>query len=401
MTKTAKKRGSPHGQPVVRMIPKPPVDLIEEEIIDGEPSEDEIEDSNKLEELRSRFGGRQYTVRVERYNDDTSEMEIVDRFAFDTFDPFVLAKKYGGGRFVCTLFNDKSKYVEGGRFHYNFAKPKDEHGRPANPLADPMMQMFIQKMEANQAMMMKVFETAITGRPQQPIQELVAALKGMQDLSPKQEKENPLKMLKEVLEIKNILKDSDEGDGDEKGGMSGVMADLLKAAQVLMETKKLPPPGPGAQPPIGPRKLPANSLGGLPVLRVVDPPPQKEASVVTSPAVAKILFYVPQFVEAGQNNEDPSKWAGILLDILEVQVVPLLVKQYQGLIDEDGIWELLLKAAESEERVNKIFEAAPALDPYREWVVKVIQAAVKDFDGHDDPEPMNGLDTTANGDIVK
>lgn len=339
---------------------------------------EENEDQEKLEELQQAFGGKQYYFRIERLNEQSNDMEIVDRVYLDNFDPFVLAKKYGGGRFVCSLLNEKGHYVKGGRFHFNFAKVQAE-ARPASPLQDPTMAMFIEQMKNQQAMLLEILKASMGTEKQTDIDKLLNGLKTLQDLNPKDKEPNTMKQLSEMIALQAQLKDL-SGD-DEKG--SSIMSEVKEALKLLMEARGAVKPSMIPQQPRSARVL---NTSNMPIVSPKEPVPVKQYS----PAVNKILFYIPKFEEAAAVGASPEKWASFLVDILDNEVIPELVIQYHGFADEDGIWERLISSAQDEEKINKIFEVAPSLDAYRPWVLSVILAAIAQVSEDEVPEPMNG-----------
>lgn len=355
------------------------------------------EDQKKLEEFQSQFGGQQYYVRVEKYNTQENEFEIVDKIFFDTFDSYTLGKKYGGGRFMCTLLDSKGRYVAGGRFHFNFAKaaePEKNSPVASDPMQNPMILMILENMRADKAAMMELMKTMATGEKQTPIDQLVNALKGLHDMNPKEKSENPMKSLKELLEVQALL--SDRGD-DDKGGGTGIVSEIMEALKALNATKQVAlPPGSTVQPPRLAPQTRIMSTGGTPILERPSAPPLKEEKVVNQdPIYRKLAPHIPQFVEAATDNAPPEKWASYLVEVLDTQIVPMLVKQYSMFgVDEDDIWEKLLTAAESQDTINKIYEFAPELAPYADWVNAVIAASVASF--NEEPAATNGL----NGDVV-
>ncbi len=382
-----RKRMDPVGSPPRKLI-KLPEETIDPEEMELEPSQDEIEDAQKLDEFRQQYGGNEYTVRVQRYNEESSEMEIVDRFDFDTFDPYILGKKYGGGKFVCTLFNDKGRYVQGGRFRYNFAKPKEvEEKKTVDPLENPAIQLFIETSKAQSAMLSDLLKASLTSEKSTDIDKLVGALKGLHDMNPPGQKDNPMKSLKELLELQNLIQGTVAKDEDEKG--PGFMSEIVDALKYLNQSKNIPLPARGLSSPgpLQPRVISPGVAG--PLIRSPQPAIKEEVKEM-NPAIDVAVRYAPEFEKAALNNEDPEKWAAFLIDVLELQIVPALVKHYDGFVDSEGVWDRLLDAADDEEKILMIYEFAPTLQLHHEWVKKVIQAAKKQFDEPDVTASKNG-----------
>lgn len=364
------------GAPVRVLVPPPKKDEVSFEEIEQGPSDQEIKDEEKLQDFQEQFGEDDYTIRIQKYNDEERELEYVDKVRLNGFDPFVLGKRFGGGRYVCTLFNDKGKYVEGGRFHFKFAKPSIEEKKEISPFQDPAVLMVIEQTKQTQAMLMEILKTSLTGEKQTPVAELIQGLKGLSELSPKEKTESPFKIVKEIMEIQNYLRDSGE-ESNEKS--SGILSEVLQALKTMGQMRVLPnmnqPQRPVSR---------INPQGSTVITRTEEP--IKEVTKEVNPILENLNNFIPSFTAAAKNGEDPEKWAQFLLDIVDLQVVPLLVKQYGPFIDEDQVWEKLIAASENESEVNKIYQFAPDLEPYRDWVGRVLQAAVKLFDGDEEME---------------
>jgi|KBSSwiStaDraftv2_1062776.scaffolds.fasta_scaffold21569_3 hypothetical protein len=379
-----KKRMPAAGMPIRRLTTAPAGEEITVEDLENEPSEAEIQDAEQLNEFQSQFGGQRYTIRVQRYNEETSELEIIDRVLLDSFDPYFIGKKYGGGRFVCTLFNDKGKYVENGRLHFVFARQILVEEKKS-PMQDPMMLVFIEQMKSQISMLSDILKASLTSEKQTPIDQMVAALKGLHDMNPVK-KDDPFKNLKDLFEMQALIQSkSGRDDEDEKGGVRGVMSEIVEAAKILTQGRTLP----AARPP---------QFGGVPTISKPLPKKEDPLPVATNDDIVlkKLLVHVPSFEEAAEKQADPEKWASYLIDVLDTQIVPALVEKYMGFADEDTVWEKLIAASESEEKVAKIFDYAPSLGSHKEWVGKVIQAAVRQFDGDGEPEPPE-IPVTVNG----
>lgn len=385
-----RKKQNASGIPIKRIVPEPEPNIIGEDEVLREPTPEEIQDAEKLSELQSRFGGQQYKIRIEKYNKETSEMEIVDRVALDNFDPFLIGKLYKGGRFVCKLYNDKGKYVEGGYMTFNFAEKKEEE-KPSSPLQDPLVLLFIENLKSQLAQQMELLKAVMTGEKQSPISEIIGAVKGIHDMAPKDKQESPFKNLKELLELQALVKEStgDVESGDNKEGIKGIFSEAVEALKILNQTRGVP----------GPRALKPGLSGPLVIKRPPAPEPKPKEEIVSDPVLKKLLPHIPIFEEAASNSEPTEKWGGYLIDVLDTQVIPALLKRFDGMIDEDGIWERLIAASEDDSKIQKIYEYAPSLEPYRDWVLSIIKEAVKQFDanGDDLEEPEVSAGTTVNG----
>jgi hypothetical protein len=408
--KPPKKRAPATGMPIKRPIPLPEKEDIETEVelsqFEERLSRQAEKDQEKLEQFQEQFGGDDYYVRVEKYNAVDNEFEIVDKIAFDNFDPYILGKKYGGGRFTVTLMNSKSKYVEGGRFHFNFAKVAVEE-KPAviaapDPMSNPMVVMILENMRSDKAALMDLMKTLASGEKQSPVGEIIAAVKNINDMNPRPKEENSIKNLKDLMELQAII--AEASGGKETGG--GVVSEIMEALKVLKTSGTLTP----AAPPQTPVRRMIQS-GGTPIVTGAHAPPRgSDLGAVTNPEVKpavnedpimkKLSPHIPQFIEAAAENAPAEKWASYLIEILDIQIVPLLKKQYAIFkLSDDDIWEKLIAAGENQDVVNKIFDVVPDLAPYTEWVNAVIVDAIKQFDaeGSDvlDPDPVEV--TTVNG----
>lgn len=400
--KPLKKRAPATGMPIKRPIPLPEKEEIETEVelsqFEERLSRQAEKDQEKLERFQEQFGGDEYYVRVEKYNAVDNEFEIVDKIAFDNFDPYILGKKYGGGRFTCTLMNSKSKYVEGGRFHFNFAKgPVEEKVvalAPVDPMSNPMVIMILENMRSDKAALMDLMKTLASGEKQSPVSEIIAAVKNINDMNPKPKEENSMKNLKELLEIQAMLSDS-QGDKDSGGG---VVSEILEALKVLKTSGSLPTVSAPLTPPV--RRM--VSTGGTPIVNAAPKPVEEKSAVTEDPIMKKIAPHIPQFIEAASENAPPEKWASYLIEVLDTQIVPLLKKQYSIFkLSDDDVWEKLIAAGENQDVVAKIFEVVPDLAPYSDWVNSVIVDAIKQFDAEtggqaDLVDDSSGV-TTVNG----
>lgn len=368
------------------------------------------EEDKKLEEFQGMFSGRQYKIRIDRMNPTTHEFEWVDRVPLDGFDPFLLSKKFGGGRYRCIFLNDKGQYVQGGRAEYSFAQSvePDKVASPPNQETN-LVQVMLESQKQQTAMLMEILKGfmgagAAQQSKQSDITQLISALKSLKDMEPSREKDDTLKQLDAMLGFQLKMRDLTDGGDRDRGasGGGGLMSDIKDALKLLVESRNV------VLPPARPQTRPAPTPGAMPIIQ--RPPnvgaaaaggaapggmspgetKESETDMPDYPApIKRMLAYVPIFVEAAQEKGDLDHWAGFLVSVLSTQFVPGTVKQYHGLVDEDGVWERLIDAAGKPELVEKIFVYAPALADHREWVLAVIHTAVlmETNEGSDD-EPQ-------------
>lgn len=372
-------------------MPRKPKDVSEKEtkkkvfvreIIDTEEQDNleeiatDIETEEKLGQFRDLFTGKQYKIRVEKFNFETHEYELCEKALLDGFDPFNLRKKYGAGKYKCVLLNEQSRYVEGGSMYFSFAAPLEtEEKGSKSPFTDPSVMFFIQNLEKNQMLMLEMFKTAMTGKANEKdsLESLMGALGKLKELDPSAKSPSANKSLEELLGLFAKFQDLMGSKDEEKGGLMSdakeVLALLPQLAGALKPPMRpAPPPMRGARPAIG-------NNGGNEV----------------TPLQKKLSVYMPRFIEAAQSNEAIDPLANYLISILDTDMVPWFAKQYP-LVTEDTAWDWLINAGKSAEQTDKIFAFAPELAPYKSWVTQVIAQAVEileksdiDDDGPADP----------------
>ena len=172
------------------------------------PDMAEMEAAEKLGVFHDRFGEKDYKVRVELFNKDDNEFEIVDTVKLDGFDPFSNLKKYGGGRYRLSLLDDSGKYVKGGRMEVRIAKVAAEVDAP-KPQQDNGMTAMIAMLQAQNAQNVEILKAAL-GRPVSEakgpsLTELIAALAGIKNLSPKEA--DGMGGVKGTLELMKLVKE--------------------------------------------------------------------------------------------------------------------------------------------------------------------------------------------------
>lgn len=360
-------------------------DLLEEE---ESPSEEELEAEEKLSDFRARFTGKEFKIRIDRFNNEEGEWEWVDRIQWEGFDLFSVKKKYGPGRYRVILFDGDGKYIKGGRTEFRFAAPaKDETpAAPPNPLENPIVALMLQQAEKNTAMMMEVLKTTLPAQAaakSMDLPQVLDALAKMNSMVPKTDSSKSLlDSLNMIEKVRSLF-----GAGEEKDS-GGLLSEIKEAIALLPAIQTMSRMSPGAVPrPGGPAApmVPTVVTPGA----VIQPPPQERRSMDAT--TCSILFYVPKFVEAAKAGENVTQWGEYLYTVLETDIVPLLVKKYNGFINDEGVWERLLEAAEKPEEVEKIYTYAPELIPYKKWVSSVIASAYEFAQPHEEPEPSSAV----------
>lgn len=371
----------------------PTLEDMEEVELEEEPTEEELESSEKVADFQARFSGKQYKVRIERFNVTDAEWEWVAKLPLEGFEPFNVLPKYGGGKYKAVLIDDGGHYVKGGMMHFRFSAPLEVvPDKPKSALEDPAVVMLMESQKQQQLMLMEILKASLPGAQ-------AASQKGMDaaqvmDMFAKfsaltAPKENSMKSLMEMVGLWEKAKDAFTPDEKESGGIVSEIKEAIGALALLPQIRQMVPSGQplsGSVPPgrtITPRVI-------NPTSPVVMPKEDKmKKPVPVSPALQKALFYVPKIEDAARDNADTVKWADKLLDILDDEVVPALIAEYNGLPSEDSIYDRLLQAVKGDER-ESLFIHAPTLLPYKEWVYKVIDEAVRIVETPDIVEEPNG-----------
>lgn len=353
-----------------------------------EVDQEEAESVEKLNLFQSQFSGKAYKVRIEKYDRTDSTWEWCDRLPLEGFDPFTVAKKFGGGKYKCVLLDDGGRYVEKGRMEFVLATPPEPE-KPVlqaalSPLQDPTVQLLIESMKGQSVMLMELMKASLS-RPQEPrddLAKMIEAVKSLKGLSP--EEKDAGKSVRETIALALQLKELAGGDGGgEKGGILSEAMEALKLVTSLRGTAQV-------QPPSVPR----------PIVRQPAPfvAPVPEESSTMPKAVEEALFYVPKFANAALRGDDTEKWAEFLLDILDREIVPSLVDQYKTFgVTEEAAWEKLTQAAKSPEAVEKILLRAPSLRPHQAWVGSVIKKAAEIAENEGVETVAAGAETITDG----
>jgi hypothetical protein len=368
-----------HKRPAVE-IEEPEV---EETMTDLDlPTPEQMEDAQRLSDFQARFGGKDYKVRVDRYNKEDAEWEYATSCKLDGFDPFVsLQKSHGGGRFRLTLLDDAGRYVKGGRQEIRIAEPigkSEPEVVKVSPMQDPGVQAIIAMMQAQAAQNSDLLKTIISAQAtkpaEQPIAELVGALSKLQGLVPREG--DSMKGVKDALELltaaKGLLPEAKEAEAS--GGVLSEVLEAVKAGKELGFFDRYRQPPPQRLPPT-PGTVLAPS-GVVPLSR----PPLEATMPAVNPITEKVSSYIPLLVSWAKRNETVEDAGDFVVSELMSEVVPVVVANYHPLgltLNAETVLTHLLEKAKDPAEVERIFDFAPALAEYREWMLCVVAEAVR------------------------
>jgi hypothetical protein len=352
------------------VIEEPETAQIEEQIAEEKKIKEQIEIQEWVSEFQSRFTEQPYNVLIEKF--DNGEWSICRRYSLNTFDHEAIRAEFGGGKYRAVLIDPRGRYVPEGRNTFKFAESliKPELLKPApNPLENPAIALMIESMRANQTNLMELMKVIVAGNPgsqKSDLAQIIGAMKGIQELTPK---DKPLDSIKDTLGLMKLVKDV-SGEGDSKGGF---LSELKQFMEVWPAIKEQMASAKGAPVPLAPAPNAAPSPTPVPIERT---------PTVMDPLTAKIVQLVPKFVKAAKEAQPIPGWGATLLDIVDVEIMPLLVpvwkKQYGPLVqNEDDAFDILVRYAKDPAEREKIFKTITPLDPYKEWVNNVILEAVR------------------------
>lgn len=346
------------------------------------PNLKDLEAEEKLAVFHKKFGGEDYKIRVEVFNREENEWEMVANLKLAGFDSFDSLKKYGAGRYRMSLLDNGGLYVAGGRMECRISAAAIEAAKAdAPPAPPPQDNGVIEMMKAQNAQNLELIK-ALVGRPVQEskgpsLTELIAAMAGLRNLAPKED--GGTGGIKGTLELMKLVKEI--MPAPESGGEGGVMDEVSRAVELftkvspMIEARRRS--APVALP--NPATVPANLAGGAVTVPTPQPAEEAEADPM-KPIIEKAQSYVPQLVAWASRGKDIDDAAYFVLDEIEAEIVPALVKNFRpgGMtLSHEYVFGELLKRAQDPAQVEAIFVAAPALVPYKEWFVRVINRAVE------------------------
>lgn len=363
----------------------------EEAIPDG-PA---LEIEERLNMFHEKFGQKEYKIRIEKFNKEENDWEIVDSLKLDGFDPFSSVKKYGGGRYRLSLLTDKSVYVAGGRMEIRIAEAAVAASSPAQA-PDNAMSLMIASLQAQNAQNLELMK-AMIGRPLPPeskgpsLTELIAAMSGLRNLTPKDD--GGMGGIKGTLELMKLFKDIMPEPAEEKSGLIG---EVNQAVELFNKVGPLIAARRGQAPPRQPQPTtpaPANYATGVVVPAGEVQPTETESPM--KPVIDKAKSYVPQLIAWAQRGKDVDDAADFVLDEVENEIIPLITSNYRPggiVLSRDVVWNQLLSKAQDPSQVAALFTVVPELVPYRKWFEAVLTAAVAfalDPDGEQEPAPSS------------
>jgi len=363
---------------------EPTIEELEEvDLEDDEPTEEEQEAIGKIADFQSKFSGKQYKIRIERFNVTEAEWEWVTRLPLEGFDAFNVLPKYGGGKYKAVLMDEGGRYVKGGIVEFRFSTPAEPvPDKPRSAMDDPAVVLLIESMKQQSMMLMDVLKTSLPAQAANAPKGMDAAQ--MFDMFAKfsaltAPKENNMKSFMEMMNLWEKMKDTFTPEEKESGGIVSEIKEAMGALALLPQIRAQIPNAPSM--PTGPQMIsPTTPM----TVTTREPKKVKDAKPI-SQSGQKALFYVPKFEDAARENQPVEKWADKLLEILDEEVIPALVKEYNGFVSADSIYDRLLEGAKSDEK-EIIFIHAPALLPYKEWTYRVIEEAVKILESPDTEE---------------
>lgn len=377
---------------------KSPVRFIEDEDDEQTDSEketvdlDAVEDSQKLADFLSNFGGKEYKVRVDQFNATDKVWEYLDTFPLDGFDPYETCKRFGRGRYRMTFLNEKGKYVPGGQPQIRIggvvAPATSEVPKASDdPLKHPLVVMMLAQMEKSQAQSTELLK-AVLARPEAPkssTSEVLDLLAKIKSLEPKDRDSDQMKSLTHAILLKMVERGMEGGEGGgEKSAWQEIVEGLKDAKDMGIIDKLLSP--------MNKKPAPQRPQPPAPVrteVRVALPHAAPEASVpapMENPLYVALKPYVAILVSKAENSVTPEAAGDYIVDEFYETVVPLIKKHVAmaKFMSDEGIAEYAVGAAQDAEQIEKLYAFAPELVPHREWVSAAIAQAVKTVT---EPEP--------------
>lgn len=334
------------------------------------------EDAEKLSEFMELFGGKEYRVRVEQYDQADKCWAHVDTFNVDGFEPYEVCKKYGPGRYRMTFLNERGRYVRGGQPQIRIGgRPLPPDAIPGAALApvesDPLKHPLVALLLANAEQSRKESNDLIRALLTKPepakssSMEVIELFKSMRSLAP----EDSMKKVQETLMMRMIEKGLEGGDGGGDGG-GGILSDIKDALPILREmlAARAQPPAVRTVPPAARLSLP----GAQPAVVA------KPATETPNPMLEALKPYVAIFKAKAENNIDQDRAAGYLIDELYDSVIPLIKKHIPvaALASDEAVIESLVGRAKNPAQVEELFAHVPDLAAHRDWVLGVIGKAV-------------------------
>jgi len=373
-----KTEAAPRRRPAV---PAPQDEIVDLEDVIELPDMAELEAEEKLAVFHNKFGGEDYKIRVEIFNKDENDWDMVANLKLAGFDSFDSLRKYGAGRYRLSLLDTGGHYVKGGRMDARISPAAIEAHKIENPPAvvENGMTAIVAMLQNQNTQNLELMK-AMIGRPLPPeskgpsLTELITAMSGLRGLTPKDE--GGMGGVKGTLElmklVKELMPEPDKGGND--GSLVGELSqavELFGKVSPMLEARRRANPAPATRP--------AN-LAASGAIVMPSPEPEPEPEDPMKPINDKIQSYIPGLTAWAARGKDIEDAADFVLDEVEAEIVPLIVKHYRpgGItLTKDFIFGQLLEKANDPAQVEAIFAFAPALAPYKEWFARVIAKAVE------------------------
>lgn len=357
----------------------------EKEILELEGVGEETPEDKEAREIESwtadfqaKFSEEPVKVSVEKFRD--SEWLICKKYPLASFDPEIIRKEWGPGRYRARLLDQRYHYIKGTSNTFEFAEPAGAIApapAPENPLENPVIALMLKSMESNQAMLVNLMQAMVTGgaakAPERPLNEIVDVMSKLHQMAPK---DKPMDSFKEMLTSWKLVQEvTGSKDSESKGGLMSEVREFLELAPLLKEQlptiKSMLPPGPVQSSP-----APAS-------------PVQEKKEM--DPLTIKIISLVPKFVEAARTDSSIEEWGDYLLAYFESDIVPLLLPQlkaqYKALVqNEDDVYDIVIRLAKDPAERETIYKRIVPLAPYKDWCNRVIDEAIRLCETEEAPE---------------
>lgn len=331
----------------------------------------------KLGEWRDNFEGDGYKIRAERWHDGLRKWVFLDTLDFDGWDLQTLRQwvEKAVSRFRLSLLDNEGLYVKGGRFEQCVANPdwRDAVAAPApvappppppDPMSSPVVQMMIENQKAQNVQLLELLKV-VAGRPTGP-DPLEMFLK-LRQLMPEPQKMPSMKEQAEALvAIKDLMGDGNSGEGSWISEIKEGVSLFQQLTEIAAKKKAV-----GAVPPAAAPRPAIPPAAAAP--KLANPPP--ETPMANSALLETVKFYVPIFVHKAERNDDPADAAQFLLDEIDSDIMPELLKAYP--ITSGIAYSQLIAGAKDAAKLEQIYAFAPELAPYRDWVKQVIDKAIE------------------------
>lgn len=346
------------------------------------PELDEIDlAQKKLSEWRGNFDGDGYFIRVERWQEALRSWAFIDTLPFDGWDLISLRRFVEGplSRFRLTLLDNEKAYVKGGRFEQPVLNPdyKDPGSAPTpppapaapeDPLKNPLVQMMIENNKAQQTQLLELLKV-VAGKPAGP-DPLEMFLK-IRNLLPEQKAPGLKEQTETLIALKELL---DVGDGERGDSWISELKEGFNLFQQITDlaAKKRA------------NRLPGAPAGAIPAAPRLSNPPTKEPAAVSNPILDKVRPYVPIFLAKAKAGADPADAAALLCAAIDNDIMPAVLDTYP--VSEDLAYGQLIEGAKDPAKVEQIYQFAPELGAYRDWVAKVVLKAIELYETDAQPE---------------